>query len=783
MFKNYIKITLRNLARQKGYTLINILGLAIGIACFILIALWVFDELSYDQFHVKKDRIFRVNTISPDYGLVTSSSLRLGPTMKQAYPEVENYTRIFPWARSLVKYKDKVFDEWNIALVDSSFFSIFTFPFIKGEPKTALTDRYSIVITEATAERYFESEEPIGKMAYSREFDRNFKVTGVIKNIPKNSTIQFNIAARIDLMPQQRLDSWELTGYTSLLLSENIQPQDFNNKIAGFYSQYADSTSKSVPVLQEASRIHLYADGTPGLIKLVYIFSIIAVFILLITCVNFMNLSTARAARYAKQFAVRKVVGAARRQLIVQFLGESIIVAFVSLLVALLFVEVMLPGFNNITNKDISLLSSSTITMLLFLVGVALLTGIIAGSYPALFLSSFQPARVLKENRVPETRSKLFRNGLTIFQFTISITLISSILVMRDQLRFLQTKDIGINRDYVVRIANNQDLNEKFDSYKNELLKNPSIESMTSTQNQPIDVGNYIDVNWEGHFNEPELPMAYTTVGYDFFKTFGMKLVQGRTFSRDFPTDETEACIINETALKLMQLDSPLGKKVYFNHPAFPESLKYVHIIGVVKDHHYRSLHEAIGPFIIRMYQPYQSFIYFKLIPENIDAMIAHIKKVTHQFAPDFPFQFAFLDDTYNRLYEVENRMEKIYQVFAFLAIFISCLGLLGLASFTIEQRTKEIGIRKVLGASMAGIIQLLTKELIRWIIAANIIALPIAYFAMNAWLQNFAYRITMGWWTFVLAGMLALVIALITVSIQSIRAALANPVESLRYE
>jgi len=783
MFKNYLKITLRNLARQKGYALINILGLAIGIACFILIALWVFDELSYDQFHEKKHRIFRVNTISPEYGMVTSSSLRLGPAMKNAYPEVENYTRIFPWARSLVKYQNKAFDEWNIGLVDSSFFSIFTFPFIKGEPKTVLSDRYSIVITEATAERYFGSDEPIGKMVYSREFDRNFKVTGVIKNVPKNSTMQFNMVARVDLMPQQRLDSWEFTGYTCLLLTENSQKQDFNNKIAGFYSQFADSTFKSVPVLQEVTKIHLHADGTPGLIKLVYIFSIIAVFILLIACVNFMNLSTARAAKYAKQIAVRKVIGAARRQLIIQFLGESIIVAFVSLFVALLFVEIMLPGFNTITNKDISLLSSNTTTMLLFSVGVALFTGTIAGSYPALFLSSFQPAKVLKENRVPQTRSKLFRNGLTIFQFTISIVLISSILVMRDQLHFLQTKDIGINRDLVVGIANNMDLNEKFDSYKFELLKNPSIASMTSAQNQPIDVGNYIDVNWEGHFNEPELPMAYTTVGYDFFKTFDMKFVQGRPFSRDFPTDETEACIINETALKLMQLDSPLGKKVYFNHPAFPESLKYVNIIGVVRDHHYRSLHEAIGPFIIRMYKPYQSFIYFKLKPENINATIEHIKKVTHQFAPDFPFQFVFIDDTFNRLYEVENRMEKIYQAFAFLAIFISCLGLLGLASFTIEQRTKEIAIRKVLGASMAGIIRLLTREFIRWIIVANIIALPIAYFAMNAWLQNFVYRITMNWWTFIFAGILALVIALITVSFQSIRAALANPIKSLRYE
>ncbi len=783
MFKNYLKVTLRNIARQKGYAVINIMGLAIGIACFILIAFWVVDELSYDQFHEKKQRIFRVNTITPDFGTITSSSWRLGPTMKAEYPEVENYTRVWPWARSLVKYEDKIFDEWNIYLADSSFFTIFSFSFVKGNPKTALSDRYSVVMTEATAERYFGNEEPLGKMVYSREFDRNFKVTGVIRDIPQNSTLKFDFLARVDLMPQQRLESWEFTGYTFVLLSEHIQEHNFNQKITGFYPQFADSTLKSVPVLQSLTSIHLYADGTPGLIKLVYIFSIIAVFILLIACINFMNLSTARAANYAKQVAIRKVVGAAKRQLVIQFLGESIIISYIALIVALLLVEIILPGFNSIANKNISLFSENTSMIILFLVGVALFTGIIAGSYPALFLSSFQPAATLKENRIPETRSWFFRHGLTIFQFTISIILISSILVMRDQLHYLQHKDIGINRDFVVGIANNADLNEKYETYQHEIMKNSAIKSMTSAQNQPVDVGNYIDVNWEGHFNEPEISMAYSTVRYDFFKTLGMKIIQGRPFSHDFPTDETEACIINETALKLMQLDSPIGKKVYFNHPAFPESLKYVNIVGVVKDYHFRSLHETIGPFIIRMYKPYQSFIYFKIKPEEISNTIEYIEKVTREFAPDFPFQYTFLDDTYDRLYDVEKRMERIYQAYAFLAVFISCLGLVGLSSFTIEQRTKEIGIRKVLGASMTSVIKLLTKELIKWILLANLIALPIAYFSMNAWLQNYAYRIGVSWWMLLFAGLIALVISLITVSFQTIKAALMNPVDSLRYE
>lgn len=783
MFKNYFKITLRNITRQKGYAIINILGLAIGIACFILIAFWVFDELSYDQFHEKKQRIFRVNTIAPDFGTITSSSWRLGPTMKAEYPEIENYTRVWPWARSLVKYEDKIFDEWNIYLADSSFFTIFSFSFVKGNPKTALSDRYSVVMTAATAKRYFGNEEPLGKMVYSREFDRNFKVTGVIRNIPQNSTLKFDFVARVDLMPQQRLESWEFTGYTYVLLSEHLKEHDFNQKITGFYPQFADSTLESVPFLQSLTNIHLYADGTPGLIKLVYIFSMIAVFILLIACINFMNLSTARAAKYAKQVAVRKVVGAAKRQIVIQFLGESIIFSYGALIVALLLVEIILPGFNNIANKNISLFSVNTSMIILFLVGVALFTGIIAGSYPALFLSSFHPAATLKENRIPETRSRLFRHGLTIFQFTVSIILIISIQVMRDQLHYLQHKDIGINRDFVVGIANNIDLNEKFDIYKHEIMKNSAIKSMTSAQNQPVDVGNYIGVNWEGHFNEPEISMAYSTVRYDFFKTLGMKIIQGRPFSPDFRTDETEACIINETALRQMQLESPIGKKVYFNHPAFPESLKYVNIVGVVKDHHFRSLHETIGPFIIRMYKPYQSFIYFKVEPGDISKTIDYIEKVTRKFSPDFPFQYTFLDDTYNRLYDVENRMEKIYQAFAFLAIFISCLGLVGLSVFTIEQRTKEIGIRKVLGASIMNVMKLLTKDLIRWILLANLIALPVAYYAMNVWLQNYAYRININWWVFLVAGLIALLIALITVSFQTIKAALTNPVDSLRHE
>jgi ABC-type antimicrobial peptide transport system permease subunit len=783
MFKNYLKTAVRNIIRQKTFSLINIAGLAIGMVCFILISLWVFNELSFNEFHTNKKRIFRINTQTDNLDLVIYSSWRLGPALKETYPEIEEFTRIWPFNSSLVKYKDKTFNETKFYLADPAFFMIFTFPFIHGNSASVLLDKNSIVITEETAHRYFGSEDPIGKMLFVRRYDQDFKVTGVIKNIPDNSSMRFDLIARVDLMPKQRLESWEFTGFTCVLLQDNINPDKMNNKIAGFYRDHVNSESTSIAMLQPLSRVHLYEYGDTGLIKQVYFFAIVALFVLIIACINFMNLNTARASRRAKEIGVRKVIGAQRIQIIQQFLGESIIISFFALILALFLIEALLPFFNEITNRQLSLINGQFTETIIYLFGFTLITGIFAGSYPAFFLSSYQPVKIIKSNNLTERNNQNFRKGLTIFQFVISIGLIIVTFVFHSQLNYVQNKNLGLNRDLIISIPVNPDLNNNFKLYKHELLKNKSVKNVTSAQNMPTNVGNFIGINWEGHINQDEITMAYTTTRLDFFKTFDIEFLYGRPFSEKFPADKNEAVIINETAMKMMDLNFPIGKKIYFNHPAFEESFKHTRIIGVVKDFHFRSLHDQIGPFIFRMYNPYQTFVFAKLNEANIQSSVEYIEEVTKKFAPDYPFNFVFLDEYYNTQYEYEIRIGKVFNFFAVLAIFISCLGLFGLVSFNVDQRVKEIGIRKVLGASVSGIITMLCKEFTKWVLLANIIAWPLAGFLMHHWLNNFVYKINIEWWIYVTAGSIALIIALITISSQAIKAAITNPVESLRYE
>jgi len=783
MVKNYIKIAIRNLVRQKLYSLINITGLSIGIACFLLISLWVFDELSYDHFHKNKDRIYRVNTMSNEMGLVTSSSWRLGPALMEVYPEIESFTRLWPWGRSLVIYKDKSFDESSFYLADPAFFTIFSFEFLHGSPESALRDKHSVVLTEQTAKRYFGDENPLGKTIFIRRYDRDFEVTGIIANIPSNSSIKFDLIARVDLMPPQRLNSWEFTGYTCLLLNKETDMKTMDLKIHDFYKDYVNAESEMHPFLQLMTDVHLYQDGTPGLIKMVRYFSIIAIFILLIACINFMNLRTAKATKRATEVGIRKVVGANRRQLIIQFLSESLLISIISLGIGILLVELILPAFNQVAMKQLQLFSGQIGDTILFLLMATIITGLISGSYPAIYLSSFLPVIILRGKSVSSDFGNTSRKALTIFQFAISIGLIICILIWQEQLHFIQNKDIGIKKDFIINLIHNQDLVSKFEPYRSELLKNKMIKSVSSSASTPFNIGSFIGINWEGHFDQASITMPYNMVEYDFFKTFGMKIVEGRAFARNIPTDKTEACIINESASQLMGFDSPVGKEVYFDHPAFEESYKQVKIIGVVKDFHAHSLHEEIAPSIFRMHEPYLSFAYIKIHPGEITSTLDYIKKTTEAFAPSYPFRFEFMNKTYNRLYEMEIRMGKIINVFALLAVFISCLGLFGLASYTIEKRTKEIGIRKVLGASVTKITSMLSAEFLKWVTLANIIAWPVAWYFMHEWLDNFVYRIDLNWWIFLIAGFIGLLLALLTVIFQSTKAALANPIESLRYE
>ncbi len=783
MLKNYLKLAYRNIKRQKLYSFINISGLSIGIACFLLISLWVFDELSYDQFHINKERIFRVNTMTSEYGLVTSSSWRLGPALKEKYPEIEAYTRIWPFSRSLVKYKDKIFDESSFWLADPALFRMTSFQFIQGSRESALKDKYTVVITEETAQRYFGNENPMGKSLFVREYEHDFEVCGVIKNIPLNSSIRFDLIGRVDLMPRQRLESWEFTGYTLVLLNGHVSPDDFGEKISTFYKKFVNPETDAYPLLQLLTNIHLYEYGRPGLIKQVYLFSVIAIFILLIACINFMNLSTARATRRAVEVGVRKVFGAYRKQIIIQFLSESILISVLSLIIGVFILEVLVVYINQITDKQLSLFSGNMTHKVMFLVISVIVTGILSGSYPALYLSSFHPVKTLKGKSLPANGGKSFRRVLTIFQFAVSIGLIICVFTVQKQLRYIETKDIGFKKELILNVINNPDLNSRFDTFRNELLQNPDIESVTSSASIPFNIGTSININWEGHFDQDPVSMPYNMVEYDFFKTFGMKFIEGRSFSNLISTDEQEACIINESAARLMGYESAVGKQVYFDHPAFEESFKKVRIIGVVNDFHAHSLYKEIVPSIFRMYKPWQFYIYIKIAPGDAREILKFVEEITRVFAPEYPFRYEFVDQTYWQMYQAELNTRKILNSFAIIAILISCLGLFGLASYTVERRTVEIGIRKVVGSSILEIAVMLSKEFLKWVIFANLIAWPVAWYVMNKWLDNFVYRIDLNWWIFIASGLLGLIVALVTVIFQSVKAAMMNPAETLRYE
>lgn len=783
MFKNYIKVALRSLFRQKGYSFINITGLAIGIAGFILISIWVNNELSFDRFHEKKDRLYRVNLVWDESSFNTITPLKLGPALKDLHPEIEDYTRIRPWGRSLVKYSDKSFVENRIFLSDPAFFNILSFPFIYGVPENALSELNSIVLTKDASMRYFGDANPVGKMLYIHAYDKDFIVGGVIENIPENSSIKFDMMGRIELMPIERFESWEYAVVNLVLLTKNADEGIVNSKIENFFQENRDPEATFNVVLQSVKDIHLYEYGNPGLIKQIYLFSIIAIFILLLASINFMNLSTARATKRLKEVSIRKVVGAIRKNLIFQFFGESVIISFIALGLALVIVELILPYFNIIAGKNLSLVSDQFSSIGIFLVIITLLTGIFSGAYPAFYISSLQPIRFLKGNSAGRQSNQVFRKTLTIFQFTISVALIICTIIVHQQINFIQNKNIGLNRDLVISIPNNPELNNNFQSFRTELVRTGFVKSVSSSATSPFDVGQMIPINWEGHYDDEDVTMRYTMVGYDYFKTLGMSFVSGRTLLREITSDNAEACVINETAASLMGFDSPLGKEVFFKHPSFPESLKKVRIIGIVKDFHSNSMHNEIGPFLFRMYKPWQTYIYVKLNPVNTKRALAAIKEISIGISPEYPFSFEFLDDSYDRLYGSEIRLSKIFNSFSILAIFVSCLGLFGLTSYTVEQRTKEIGIRKVLGASISNVVQMLSFDFIKWVLIANAIAWPLASIFMAEWLKNFAYRFPMEWWIFFAGGGISIIIALLTVSIQTIIAAMANPVKSLRYE
>lgn len=798
MIKSYLKIALRNVLKLKVHSLINIAGLAIGMACFILIMLWVQDELSFDKFHEKAGRIYRLCT-SADFGSPQTwafAPVPAAPAMKEEFPEVINTVRFdYPYSGP-VEYGEKLIQEEGICFADNSIFEVFSFPFISGDPRTALTTAYSVVITHDMAAKYFGAEDPLGKII--KIYGGEFAVTGVVENIPNNSHFKFNMARSLETLMKdnrEQMEMWfNIQYYTYLLLDKNSDIKQFEQKLPAFVEKHfgealKQSGGKLELFLQPLTDIHLHSklDGelsTGGDITNVYLFSAIAAFIILIACVNFINLSTARSVARSREVGIRKTLGANRGQLIRQFLGEAVVLSLIALVIAYILVEIALPHFNTLAGRQVSLHLDWS-TNLAVLVGLALLVGILAGGYPALFLSSYQPVKTLKGAFGQGFSRAPLRSVLVMAQFIISIALICGTITIYGQLYYVKHKNLGFNKEHVLILSGlTTRLRATLPTIKEELRAMPDVQNVAAVSFIPGRGMRLTVASPEGFPEDQPVTMSILDIDDDYLKTMGIELVEGRNFSADMPTDRTESILINETATRILGWDHPLGKSIA---GAIVTDSGIVglerKIIGVVRDFHQSSLHKKIEPMIIGQNVSQFRALTLRIAPRDIPATLGKIEQKWKEFDPHLPFNYYFLDEAFDGRYRAEQRLGAITLIFSLLAVFIACLGLFGMSAYAAEQRTKEIGIRKVFGATVAGIVGLLSRKVLVLVLLANVVAWPMAYYALDRWLQNFAYRIDFSLWHFLLAAAIALLVTLVTVSFQALKAALANPVKSLRYE
>jgi predicted permease len=776
MLKNYFKVALRNLIKHRVYTFINIAGLALGMVCCILIFLWVMDEISFDNFHTKSDRLYQVvnkNEINGSWW--QSSPWALAPVLKNDFPEIEKSTRFYP-QNMPVKYTDKSFYE-SIAYVDPDFLEMFSFPLIKGNPASALTVNESVIISEKTAHKYFKNEDPIGKVLKLNK-NTDLKVTGVMKNVPANSSLTFDFLVPIKNLGEVRLATWSSECGAFVLLKENTNVNTLLTKISGTTKKYDKRTgnNKTINSLQPIFRIHLYGLNSIGPILYVYIFSAVALIVLFVACINFINLITATASERGKEIGMRKIVGAGKNHIIWQFYGETFLLSVFAFILAYIFALIMLPGFNELAGKQLRLNFIHNPILIIGSISIILFTTICAGSYPALYLSSFLPIKVLKESSSRGFRKTTVRWILVVTQFAVSIIMIVMTITMNKQIDYIQNINLGYNREQVISIPLNDDFRNQYEAIKTQLLRYPDIIHITAANNSPTNISFSNPVYWEGGGPDKYVSMTYLTVDYDFFETFEMKMIEGRNFSKDFSTD-SQNYIVNEAAVDFMKMKSPIGKR-------FSIWKNEGQIIGVVKNFNSSTLHDAVGPVVITL-RPYMpiSTVFIRIKPANIKSTLAMIEKTFRTYAPNYPFQYDFLDDVFRRQYNNEEETKNLFQYFSALAIFISCIGLFGLAAFTAQRRTKEIGIRKVVGASVFEITGLMLMDFAKWLLIAIIIGVPVSYYVIRMWLRNFAYRTEINWTIFAGASVIVLVIALATVSVHAIKAAIANPTDSLRYE
>jgi putative ABC transport system permease protein len=810
MLKNYLKVAWRNIVKNRTFSIINVAGLAIGLACFILIAMYVMDEISYDKYNVKADRIYRVNSDirfgGTDLKLAVCSD-PMGATLKKDYPQVEQYTRIYASSGSkLIKKGDVFINEERVAHADSTFFDVFTLPAISGNTNTALNEPNTVVITESSAKKYFSTVDAVGKTIETNDNNKTvYKVTAVIKDIPRNSHFNFDFIFSMDNVDygwgnylSHNFQTYVLlkpgTDYKAFeqnfiqVIDKYILPQAKQFMQVSSMDEFRKTGNKLEYSLMPLTDIHLRSERFPELgvnssIQYVYIFSAVAIFILLLACVNFMNLSTARSANRAKEVGIRKVLGTEKKSLISQFLTESTLMVFIGLLLAIALVWLSVGYFNNISGKSLSIATLFQPGYLLFLLLLPIVVGAMAGVYPAFFLSSFRPIAVLKGKINKGFSRNYFRSSLVVFQFFTSIVLIIGTIVVFRQLNFIQNKKIGFNKDQLLVINGTGALGNGQDAFKNEVAKMSGVKAASFAGYLPVSNSSRNDNTFstETVMNEKNgFNMQVWNIDYDYIPVMGMEMLKGRNFSPDFGGDSS-GLIINEATAKVIGFDDPIGKKLYTTD-GNAGNTQALTIVGVVKNFNFESLRQNISPLCFRLgYNKWATA--FKVSAADVQSLIKNIEAKWKTMAPGMPFNYQFLDEAFDNMYRAEQRIGKVALSFAILAIFIACLGLFGLATYMAEQRTKEIGVRKVLGASVSNIVSMLSKDFAKLVLVAAIIAFPVAWWAMNKWLQDFAYRINIGWWIFIVAAAITLLIALCTVIFQAVKAAIANPVKSLRTE
>lgn len=799
MVRNYLKVAVRNLLKHKGYTFINIFGLAVGIAASVLIFIYITHEMSFDKFHENVDRTYRITADWSNNGDSRIHQLGtpyiLAQTVREKYPQVESITQLSgPVGDLILRYRDTAFKETDAFCAEPSFFDVFSFPLIKGNPKTSLKDPNMLVLTQSLAKKYFGEEDPMGKtIEVQASGDKLFfQVTGVMENIPKNSHFRFDMLISMKTVYPEPSMGWTWNRYTTYLtLQKGVTQGLMEEKLVEIDKVHFEGGRQHIPwiwTLEPIARIHLHSDLVTGnqpngSMAYVRLFTGVAILILLIAGINFVNLATARSAQRAKEVGMRKVVGSQRKQLVQQFLGESVLLSFLALVFAIILIQVALPFYRNLTGKMLALDYFGNPFIIVGLVGLALGVGILAGLYPAFFLSSFKLIHVLKGTPLTgRGRGALFlRNGLVVFQFAMSVLLIIGSLVIFRQLKYIKNQRLGFDKEHVVVIHNADTLCGQLEPYMERLKQQSDVLGVTAVRSVPGRGSPNWGIGVEGVPRERPLNMNFMTCDQDFADVLSIKMLEGRFMSRDFPSD-VDAVVINKKAAEYFGIENPVGKKLRIGW-----TQKNLTIIGIIDNFHFESLHRNVRSMGYLLPEAIDSdrkpFLLVKISSKVTSDVISNIQRTWESMSGGLPFEFTFLDDKVNSLYQNDNRAGRIVTLFSCLAIFVSCLGLFGLAAYVAEQRTKEIGVRKVLGASLSNIMWLLTGQFVKWVVIASLVAWPVSYWAMSRWLEGFAFRSSLSGWIFLAGGAAALIIATLTVSSQVIKAALTNPAQSLKYE